>query len=102
MSEFFRSKVAMSLAGAYVALIDGTNVIVHLGLLISTFPLSLLFPFILVKLGILSPGGGFVVGSNTRADLIFLCYTILGGLINGLIIYFPGLCVRRVYRHFSS
>ena len=112
MSEFFRSKVSMYLAGAflavvlvcvaYVALIDSSNVVVHLGLMIWTFPWSLLFPLILVKLGMLSPGGHFVVGSNTSADLIFLCYTIVGGLINGSIIYFLGLTVRRVYKHFSS
>ena len=112
MSEFFRSKVAMFLAGAYltlilvcvgyVTLIDSSNVVVHLGLMIWTFPWSLLFPLILVKLGMLSPGGDFVVGSNTSADLIFLCYTIVGGLINGSIIYFLGLGVRRVFKHFSS
>ena len=35
----------------YVALIDSSNVVVHLGLMIWTFPWSLLFPLILVKLG---------------------------------------------------
>ena len=38
---------------AYLALIDGANVVVHLGLLISTFPWSLLFPLILVKLAMI-------------------------------------------------
>ena len=64
MSEFFRSKVAMFLAGAYLALvlvcvgylalIDSSNVVVHLGLMIWTFPWSLLFPLILVKLAMIA------------------------------------------------
>ena len=105
MSELFKSKAGMLLAGIhlltvlscllYLALVNHQNVIVVFILLMLTAPWGFLLTILPVQLGIVT----FDPASHQHDDLIFNVAYALGGLINAFILYLLGLLLTKAFNY---
>ena len=108
MSEFFKSKAGMWLAGTYllmvlsclmyVGLIDFKKEIVVFVLMILTAPWGLLLMFLPGMLGI----GIHEILSNKCIDLLWTIEMAIGGLINAFILYLLGALLTKAFNYLSS
>jgi hypothetical protein len=104
MSELFKSKVGILLAGIhllivlpcllYLVLIDKSAVLPVLILMILTVPWWLFVLFLPARLGI-EPG-------SPTSDLIFDIGLAVGGLINAFILYLLGFLLTKAFNYLSS
>ncbi len=107
MSELFKSKVGMLLAGIhllialpcllYLVLIDKSAVLPVLILMILTVPWWLFVLFLPKQLGIETGEPG-----SPTSDLIFDVGLAIGGLINAFILYLLGFLLTKAFNYLSS
>ena len=104
MSELFKSKTGMLLAGIhflmvltclfYLALINNKDVIVTFILLVLTAPWGFLLTILSAQLGM---GPGEI--SAHDADLLFIVEYGIGGLINSFILYLLGFLLTKAFNY---
>ena len=107
MSDFFKSKLGMLLAGIhflmvltcllYLTLINDQNVIVAFILLILTAPWGFLLMILSAQLGM---GPGEI--SSHKSSLLFNVEFAIGGLINAFILYLLGFLLTKAFNYLSS
>lgn len=107
MSELFKSKVSWLVAGIhllmvftcllYVTLIDHTNVIVTLILMILTAPWGFFLMILAAQLG-LGPGEL----EPHKLDALFVVEFAIGGLINAFILYLLAFFLTKAFNYLSS
>ena len=108
MSELFKSKMGMLLAGIhlltvlscllYLVLIDRLSVLPVFILMILTAPWGLLLMFLPGMLGISPPE----LLSNKNNDLLFIAEYAIGGLINAFILYLLGFLLTKAFNYLSQ
>ena len=107
MSELFKSKVGWLLAGVhllmvltcllYLFLINNTNVIVTIILMILTAPWWIFLAWLFFKLGIVT-----TAISNNDGELLFIFYAVFSALINAFILYLLGFLLTKAFNYLSS
>ena len=102
MSEFFKSKFGIFLAGSYLLLVtlsliqystSPPEIMAEFGLHIVTAPFSFLLAFLFESLGIMT--------NENSGSLIYL-YVAFGGLINASILYLIGYLFTKALKFLSS